>query len=195
MNIGIFGGSFDPPHQGHLEVARAAQTHARLDKVLFIPAKKNPLKKETPHAADEFRIEMIQALIESDPLFLIDERELHRPSPSYTIDTIRSLSAEFPQDRLFLIIGSDSLKNLSQWKDYDKICTLIAGLIVYPRENFPIEKPSFVSSPQFFPLNCKLLDESSSELRSLLSAPNQQSFKRSFPEKILNIIQKNHLYS
>ena len=195
MNIGIFGGSFDPPHQGHLEVARAAQRHAQLDKVLFIPAKQNPFKEEIPHAADEFRIEMIQALIEMDPLFLIDERELQRPSPSYTIDTIRTLSAEFPQDKLFLIIGSDSLQSLSKWKDSDEICKLIAGLIVYPRKGFRIEKPHFVSPSQFYPLDCKLLDESSSELRSLLSSSNQTALERSFPEKILSIIQKNHLYS
>lgn len=194
MRIGIFGGSFDPPHRGHLEVAKSALKHANLDKVIFIPAKQNPHKEAIPHASDSFRLEMLKSLINSEKGFIIDEIELNRPSPSYSVDTIRKLKTENPDDLLFLILGSDTLTQFDKWKDHEEIIKSVAGIIVYPRESFSAACPDFLEETKFILLSGDFLEESSTMLRSIFLKGNRNEILRSIPESVLRIIEENELY-
>ncbi len=117
MRIGIFGGSFDPIHLGHLIVAESAADQLRLDRVHFVPARQQPFKVGAHGAAVEDRVAMLEAAIADNPRFAMDRREVDRDGPSYTIDTLRSLRAENPGDQLFLLVGADAGQQLSTWRD------------------------------------------------------------------------------
>src|SRR3989338_4229086 len=117
MRIGIFGGSFNPVHQGHLLLARVAASELNLDKVYFVPSFQNPLKrKETllPHA---LRVKLLRTAIQGQPDFRISLLEIQRKGPSYTVDTLKSFRKKFgPQTLLFFLSGSDVLKGIRRWK-------------------------------------------------------------------------------
>lgn len=130
MRIGVFGGSFDPPHSGHLEVAKAAKTQGKLDKVLFIPAKQSPFKNEEPITKN--RVELLRDLIKGVDGFEVDLSEINRPSPSFTIDTLNNLKT--PDSELFLIIGADSAAQFTNWHEYNKILDIVSKIFVYPRD-------------------------------------------------------------
>jgi nicotinate-nucleotide adenylyltransferase len=131
--IGLFGGSFDPPHLAHLALARLALDHLKLDRLLWLPAG-NPWQKAgrtLAPAAD--RVAMIRLLIEGEPRFALDERELQRAGPSYTIDTVQELRAELPTDaELFLVIGQDQFLRLPTWHRWPELAPLV-GLAVAGR--------------------------------------------------------------
>jgi len=118
--IGIFGGTFDPVHYGHLRTAFELRERLALDEVRFVPCGQPPHRKErvTPSAV---RMEMLAAAIADEPGFVIDERELMRPGPSYTVDTLASLRAEFPETALCLLLGMDAFLDLPTWHDWRKL--------------------------------------------------------------------------
>ncbi len=124
--IGLFGGSFDPPHLAHLALARLALDHLSLDRLLWLPAG-NPWQKAgraLAPAAD--RVAMIRLLIETEPRFALDERELHRSGPSYTIDSVLELRAELATDaELFLVIGHDQFLRLPTWHRWPELAPLV----------------------------------------------------------------------
>lgn len=115
MKIGIFGGSFDPVHLGHLWIAESAREYLGLDEIWWIPASQSPLKKVSPIASDEQRLMMVRLAIAGTPNHIIDERELRRGSVSYTIDTIKEITEENPRNDYFLIVGGDSLASIPDW--------------------------------------------------------------------------------
>src|SRR5687768_13709992 len=96
MRLGIFGGSFDPVHYGHLRLAEEAQEQAKLDQVLFIPTQVSPFKVGRTQIPGELRLKMLQLATESNPAFRVSDTELQRPGPSYTVDTLRELEREHP---------------------------------------------------------------------------------------------------
>src|SRR5437879_4254738 len=112
MRIGVFGGTFDPIHQGHLILAEQAREQGRLDQVWFLPAPRPPHKDETALTRYEQRVEMIQLAVAGQSVFRVDEREKERPGPSYTVDTLAELQAERPGDDFLVLLGSDSLQDL-----------------------------------------------------------------------------------
>jgi nicotinate-nucleotide adenylyltransferase len=115
--IAFFGGSFDPPHLGHIAIARAAQTALQLDTVLFAPVGIQPLKPMGSSASFEDRVAMTELAIRGLPEFAISLADAPGPSgePNYTIDTLHRLEAQFPSASLFMLIGADSLRNLRRW--------------------------------------------------------------------------------
>ena len=126
QRTGILGGSFNPPHNGHLAMADAALDRAHLDRVLFIPAATPPHKlnlRDMAPAPD--RLAMLRAALSDRPRCAIWEGELHRGGVSYTIDTVRSLRTEFPADSLVLIIGGDTLRELHTWREIDRLLELV----------------------------------------------------------------------
>lgn len=134
MRIGVFGGSFDPIHRGHLLLAKCCADQAALDQVLLIPAAAQPLKPRGPVASAEDRLGMVQAAIASDTFadhrFAASTIELARPGPSYTVDTLSALAEQHPDDELFLLLGADSLADLPRWRDPGRICDLATPLVV-----------------------------------------------------------------
>lgn len=132
MRVGVFGGSFDPVHLGHLRVAEGAARQLALDEVRFIPARAQPLKPRGPRASADDRAAMLQAAIAGRPGFTLDARELERPAPSYTVDTLRALRLERPQDTLFLLIGADAVRDLPRWREGSELQRL-ATVVAVPR--------------------------------------------------------------
>ncbi|MDR0362180.1 MAG: nicotinate (nicotinamide) nucleotide adenylyltransferase [Planctomycetota bacterium] len=129
MRIGVLGGSFNPPHRGHLALARAALATGRLDQVVFIPAASPPHKKAPSEADAPTRLEMTRLLCGGDPRLSVDGLELERAGPSFTVDTIRRLRAVRPNDSHRLIVGSDMALSFGIWRGPGEILELAPPLV------------------------------------------------------------------
>ena len=114
---GLFGGSFDPIHLGHLIVARSAAEQLRLEVVRFVPARIQPFKIDRQMATPEDRLAMLELALADQPGFEVDDREIRREGTSYTIDTLRELEAEAPHDQLCLLVGADAARELPDWRE------------------------------------------------------------------------------
>ena len=130
MRIGIFGGSFDPVHLGHLLVAECCREQARLDRVLFVPAAVPPHKQDRRLAPGDHRLAMLGLATGGNPAFGVLDVELARGGVSWTIDTLRAIGAERPADRLYLILGPDALAGLPSWRDPAGILALAEPIAV-----------------------------------------------------------------
>ncbi|MAI30603.1 MAG: nicotinate-nucleotide adenylyltransferase [Rubripirellula sp.] len=130
--IGILGGSFDPPHMGHLWIAEAVREALELDEIRWIPAAISPLKPNGPVASNEHRRKMVALAVSGYSEYLVDDRELNRGDVSYTVDTLQGLKIEFPAAEFFLIMGSDSLASIQQWHQPERLLQL-ATLVVLQR--------------------------------------------------------------
>ena len=119
--LGVLGGTFDPPHFGHLVLAETALVQLGLDSVLFAPVGQSPLKPAAPVATAEDRLVMLEAAISGNPGFAISTVDLDRPGPQYTVDTLENLSAEHPGAEFYLLIGADNLIRLPDWHDPEGI--------------------------------------------------------------------------
>ncbi len=135
MRVGIFGGTFDPVHLGHLIVAEQCREQARLDSVLFMPAAQPP-HKPRPQVPFAQRVEMLQLAISGNPAFAVDELEAERSGPSYTADTLEELQRRRAADELLLIVGADSLRDLPTWYQPERILRT-ATLAVVARPDSP----------------------------------------------------------
>jgi nicotinate-nucleotide adenylyltransferase len=132
MKIGLFGGSFDPVHLGHLLVAQAAVEELGLDKLFFIPAAQSPFKPENPPAPAAVRLRLLRLALAGKTNFEIDELEIQRGGVSYTVDTLRNYARRFPAAQLFYLIGADNAAKLNQWSEPDELAKL-AEFIAVPR--------------------------------------------------------------
>ncbi len=130
MRLGIFGGSFDPVHLGHLLLAECCREQRRLDEVWFMPAALPPHKLKATLAADSARVEMLRLAIGGDTSYSISTLEIDRGGVSYTVDTLASLRRQRPDDRLFLLLGADSLADLPTWREPGRICELATPIVV-----------------------------------------------------------------
>lgn len=127
MRIGLFGGTFDPIHKGHLRIAKKAFKYLNLHRIYFIPAKQNPLKKRIP-ASPFHRMGMLAIALRNINNFLICDYELRSDKPSYTYNTVKYFKTIFKNDDLYLIVGMDNVKDFDKWyrfNDILKICTLV----------------------------------------------------------------------
>jgi nicotinate-nucleotide adenylyltransferase len=134
---GLFGGSFDPPHLAHRALAQAALAQLALDELVWLPAHRSPHKAELRPASGADRVAMLQRLVEGEPRFTIDARELDRAGPSFTVDTLRALHAEQPGTRWWLVIGQDQYARFDTWHEWREILSL-AGLAVAARDGDPV---------------------------------------------------------
>lgn len=130
MRLGVFGGSFDPVHYGHLLLAEYCREQCRLDAVWFTPAAQPPHKQRAELTDARRRVEMLQLAIGGHPAFDVCERELARGGVSYTVDTLNELAAEDPQRELFLLLGADSLADLPGWREPGRVCELATPVVV-----------------------------------------------------------------
>ena len=130
MKIGMYGGSFDPIHLAHIQVAEAVCRQLELDRLYFIPAARSPFKAGQQSAPAELRLQWIRLAITSHPTWELDTYEIDKGGISYTIETVREYKRRFPQARLFYVIGMDHAPLLPQWKDADELAKLIEFAIV-----------------------------------------------------------------
>ena len=130
MRIGIFGGSFDPIHLGHLILAERCRENAELDQVWFMPSSLAPHKQDGAHGTDRQRTEMIELAIGGHEAFQLSKIELERGGVSYTVDTLEYLHENHAEDEFFSLIGDDSLENFASWRKPKRICELAIPLVV-----------------------------------------------------------------
>ncbi len=136
--IGIMGGTFDPPHVGHLTAAEMARVTLSLDCVLFVPTNRSPWKMTKEMSTTEQRVEMVQRAIADNPHFQLSRVDVDRVPPSYTFETLRLLREQNPEGELFFIMGLDSLHDLGNWHSADEIVHL-AQLVVCARPGFQMD--------------------------------------------------------
>lgn len=138
LRTGIFGGSFDPIHYGHLILAETCREHLALDRVLLVPTATSPLKRSGPEASDSERVEMIRLAIGGTEAMQIDTFEIQRGGVSYTIDTIEALQQRWPADELVLLLGADSVASFDRWHAPDRLLRMIPlGVVVRGGEPLP----------------------------------------------------------
>ena len=168
--IGILGGSFDPVHYGHLIMAECARVQCRLEAVWFLPTSMNPLKQDGPSATPEQRVEMLDLAIGGHDAFEICRCEIDRDGPSYTYETLEILTSENPDTEFVFIMGADSLADLGQWKNPERICELASIAVVCRPDSPQPEGDMFpVDSPVWMRVDMPLIGLSSRELRSAIT--------------------------
>ena len=203
MTVGIFGGSFDPIHEGHVNLAKYVLDHSDLDEVWLMVSPLNPLKQQGYVATNEQRLEMARLAVEGLPGIRVSDFEFHLPIPSYTYKTLTELKQAYPDIDFRLIIGGDNWANFEKWKNPDEILSEF-GIIVYPR---PGESLMSVSeNGKRKTENVIILDAapqmpiSSTEIRHLLQSPSTDNGQRTTDNvshlnpKVLNYINSHHLY-
>jgi nicotinate-nucleotide adenylyltransferase len=189
--IGIFGGSFDPPHLGHLVIAEMARRSFDLDVVFFVPAYKPPHKEGSHPSTARDRLAMTKLAVRGNAKLRVSDLELRRKGISYTVDTVRAFRDRFPTSQLFLIIGSDSLRQFHSWKSPGEILEG-ASLIVYRRPrsgrtnaHLGSGKASFIKGP--------LMAISSSDIRNRIQ--RGKSIRYLVRDNVLSFIKREKLYS
>lgn len=130
MRLGILGGTFDPPHVGHLLVAEDAFEALRLDRLVFVPASAQPLKRDRPAAAPEHRLAMVRAMVAEDARFEVSAVEVERGGLSFTVDTLRHFSAQYPEAERFLLLGADVLASFAQWREPAAVVSLAQPVVL-----------------------------------------------------------------
>jgi nicotinate-nucleotide adenylyltransferase len=184
---GIFGGSFDPVHHGHLIVAARAAEALGLDTLFFVPCRTQPLKPQGPVADGLDRAAMLRLAVEGDPRALVDTQELERPAPSYTVDTVRALRARWPDERLVLIIGADAAAGLARWRAADEVARL-AEVAVLSRPGAPAVSSAFVAHTVATPA----IEISASDIRARVLAG--RGIRYLVPESVREYIESRGLY-
>ena len=183
QKIGLFGGSFDPVHHGHLIMARDAMEKLGLERVIFIPAKISPHKLERPPAAAEVRCAILEAAISGEPGFLWDGCELDREGPSFAVDTAFLMQRKFPGAELYYFIGEDNLAALHTWKEIERL-KLLVRFVVLSRSHSPVDCG--------IPVIARSIDISSTDIRNRIAQGLSVSYL--LPEPSCKIIQQHRLY-
>ncbi len=167
MKVGLFGGTFNPPHIAHLLVAESARSQFGLDQVWWIPAYEPPHKSDQQVTEYAHRMEMTRAAIADHPDFVALDVESALPRPSFTINTIRALQARYPEYTYFLIVGSDHLAHLNTWAEPESIVRH-AKLLVYPRDGYDLRVSMSYLEESVHRINAPTMGLEGAYVRSLL---------------------------
>jgi nicotinate-nucleotide adenylyltransferase len=186
--IGLFGGTFDPIHIGHILIAEWILNFLGLSKIIFIPNKIHPFFKRENITAAEKRAEMIRMVTDDFPFFEISTIEIEREGISYTIDTIRDMSRLYPGAEIYYIIGEDNLHKFELWKDSEKILKM-AKVVTFRRGN---SGKFDLKSKQILTLNSPLFDISSTDVR--MNIKENKKYQSLVYPKVYQYIEDNNLY-
>lgn len=186
--IGIFGGSFNPVHNGHIMLAQYLAQHSHLDEVWLTLSPQNPLKISNSLLDDNHRLAMLNLAIERYPLLKVCDIELEMPRPSYTINTLDELSRRYPNYRFNVVIGGDNWNIIDRWKDYQRIINEY-GVVVYPRPGYELSSTNYSN---VVVVDAPLADISSTEIREAFA--NGKEARHLIPQKVAEYIIKHDLY-
>ncbi len=197
MRIGIFGGTFDPPHLGHLILAAEAFDQLSLSRLLWVLTPDPPHKQGNLITPLEYRLEMVKAAIRDDPAFELSSVEIDRPGPHYALDTVDLLAEKYPRDELVYLIGGDSLHDLPTWhrpQDFLRACQAL-GVMRRPGDVIDLASiearlPGVSAKVEF--IEAPLLEISSSQIRQRVAGG--RPFRYYLQESVFRIIQSHRLY-
>ena len=181
--IAIYGGTFDPVHHAHLILAREAIEALSLEKVILVPAAISPLKKSAPVASGEVRLAMLRAAIDGEPEFEVDECELRRPPPSYTIDTIREIRRRERDAEIHCLIGEDHVERLPQWSRFPELDEMVRFVVLDRTGKQPTHSYQVIR---------RRIDISATEIRRRVA--QNESIRYLVPESVEKIIHREKLY-
>jgi nicotinate-nucleotide adenylyltransferase len=201
MRLGLFGGSFDPVHRGHLVLADSCAEQASLDAVWFVPAARQPLKPHGPQASDADRLAMLRLAVADRPRFEVSDVEIARGGVSYTVNTLAELHAEQPDAELFFLMGADSLADFPTWREPEEICRLATPLVVRragsPEPEYNV-LANLVSAERLAAIRTSQVEMpavpiSSSQIRELIATGGD--WQEMAPAAVANYITEHQLYS
>lgn len=187
MTIGLFGGSFDPIHHGHLIVAQAVADALGLEEVRFVPAREQPFKAGQHLAPAERRALMVERAIQGEPRFRLERAELERDGPSYTVDTLRQLRSREPGRRFALLIGADAARDFPKWREAATVAEL-AELVVFARAGTPAPELPWPVRQVVVPA----IEISATDIRRRVR--QGQSIRYLVPDPVLEVIRSGGLY-
>ncbi|MBS1782772.1 MAG: nicotinate-nucleotide adenylyltransferase [Bacteroidetes bacterium] len=188
MHIGLYFGSFNPIHIGHLIVANHIVENTEIDKVWFVVSPHNPLKEEHTLLNEYDRLHLVELAIRDNVKFRASNVEFHLPKPSYTIDTLTYLCEKFPLEQFSVILGSDSFQNIHRWKNYEQLLQQYP-LIVYRRPGFIISETHQANLTQ---VDAPLLDISATFIRSQIR--ERKNVRYLLPEPVFQYVLDNRYY-
>ncbi len=189
MRIGLLGGSFDPPHTGHLIAASDAYEALALDRLLFVPASVQPLKANRETASAEHRLAMAKLLVGDDDRFQVDAVEIERGGLSYTVDTLTTLAARWPSAELYWLVGADVPRLFAKWRQPERIVEL-ATVVVLQRAGEAPDLASMPGRPRC--LATRRIDISSTEIRDRVR--QGKSIRGFVPDAVAAYIEAERLY-
>ncbi len=188
MNIGLYFGSFNPIHIGHLIIANHLLNETDIEKIWFVVSPQNPFKKKDNLLNEYHRLHLVRLAIEEDNRMKASDIEFDLPQPSYTINTLAFLKEKYPQHRFNIIMGSDSYQNIDKWKNADLILKDYK-LFIYQRPGFDIKDPV---PKNIHVLQAPLISISATQIRDLIR--NGKSARYLVPDKVLEEIEKGGYY-
>jgi nicotinate-nucleotide adenylyltransferase len=187
MNIGLYFGSFNPVHVGHLIIASHIADNSALNQVWFVVSPQNPLKPSGTLLNEYHRLHLVQTAIEGDQRFRATDVEFKLPKPSYTIDTLTYLEEKYPENKFTVIMGSDSFQNISKWKNYELLLKNYS-FIIYPRPGFDIN----TSLENVIVIAAPLLEISATALRKAIK--DGKSIRYLVPDNAREEIERSGYY-
>jgi nicotinate-nucleotide adenylyltransferase len=188
MNIGLYFGSFNPIHTGHLIIASHVLNYCAIDKLWFVVSPHNPLKETASLLNEQHRYHLVQLATEQEPKFRVSNIEFHLPRPSYTIDTLTHLTEKYPEHTFHVIMGSDSLQHIHKWKNYQQLIARYK-VIVYERPGFPIRD---LPGAHVETVKAPLLDISSTFIRQLIR--DRKSIRYLVTDEVMEEIRSRGYY-
>lgn len=191
MKIGIYGGTFDPVHLGHLILAETVREQLELDEIWFIPAFQNPHKSNRQPTPPKARLEMLRFALAGNPNFRLNDLEIRRKGSSFMYETLQAIKAERPHDELFLMIGADTLTDFPNWREPETILDL-AQLVAVNRGLTPAEMPSSLDPGRVQILEMPAIEISATDIRQ--RCHDQRSIRYLTPRPVELFIQANQLY-
>lgn len=189
MKIGLFFGSFNPVHVGHLIIAHHMAQYADLEQVWLVVTPQNPLKPKNSLAPDYDRLHLVHLAVMDEPLLKVCDVEFKLPKPSYTYDTLVHLRERYPQHEFALIMGGDNLATLHKWRNYERIVAEYA-LYVYRRPNY--ELGTLGALPSVHVLDAPMMDISSTFIRKAIQSG--KSVRYLVPDVVLDALQSSNMY-
>ncbi len=190
--VGLFFGSFNPIHVGHLIIAQHVLSHSDLDKICFVVSPQNPVKAKETLLADYHRLSLVNQAIEDNPEFYSSDIGFHLPKPSYTINTLTHLKEKYAENEYHLIMGEDNLNTLHNWKNADQIARQFP-VIVYPRiDGTSQPDQAFLSTLRLTRVDAPVVKISSSYIRELIKSHKSTAYV--LPEKVKSYIEEMHFY-
>ncbi len=190
MEIGIFGGSFNPIHTGHAIIASHILQNTPLEQIWFMVAPQNPLKEQQDRGMDIHRLRMTELVSRHISGAETSAFEFGLPQPSYTVNTLKQLSLKFPQHHFSLIIGADNWALFYKWKDHDEIISN-HDIYIYPRLGSDIAIPQHLQ--RVHAVNAPIVEISSTQIRSLVAQSRDIRFL--VPDKVYDYIERHNLYA